>query len=322
MHIPLARRLAAELPRISLALDRAQAELPAPVQPVVGHILQAGGKRLRPFLTVLLARLLGYGDDDIYPLAASMEMLHAATLLHDDVLDGALTRRGRATAHTRFGVVPVILAGDALLSHANALVAAYGDARLSLCFSQATVHTAAGEIQEIASQGRVDQSHENYLEIITGKTAWLIRASCEMGALRAGATDRMLELAGSYGLQLGMAFQMVDDALDFAPSELTGKPSCGDVREGKLTPPLRLYRNSLDAPAQAAFDATFAATAFDEAQACEIGACIRARGFDVACRELASRALEQARVALHELPDAPERELLEYMLAHVRDREK
>jgi octaprenyl-diphosphate synthase len=321
MSTTLQTRLAAELPAISHALDQAVSALPASVRALARHILKAGGKRLRPFLTVLFARLWGYRDDDIYPLAASMEMLHAATLLHDDVLDEAVTRRGKPAAHMLFGVIPAILAGDALLSHASRLVAGYGDCRLTVCFAEATARTAAGEIQEIDYQRRVDQPPEVYNDIITDKTAWLIRASCETGALRAGADQRGLDLTAQYGLQLGMAFQLVDDALDFAPLEKTGKPSCGDVREGKLTPPIRLYREHL-APAQrAAFDAAFCAGGLDDGEVQAIGSRIRELGFDAKGRQLADAHLEKARVALHGLPDSPERSMLEHMIAYVRDRE-
>jgi len=322
MNTALHIRLATELPAISRALDQTVDALPASVQPTIRHILNGRGKCLRPFLTVLFARLWGYKDNDIYPLASTMEMLHAATLLHDDVLDEAVTRRGEPAAHMLFGVVPVILAGDALFSHANKLVASYGDCRLSVCFSEATLRTAAGEIQEIDYQRRVDQPFEIYTEIITAKTAWLIRASCEMGALRAGTDQRGLELTAQYGLQLGMAFQLVDDALDFASPEKTGKPSCGDVREGKLTPPLRLYREHLAPAERAAFDADFCSGGMDDAAAQAIGTRIRELGFDVRSRRLADTHLEKARAALHGLPDTPERSLLEYMIAYVRDREK
>jgi octaprenyl-diphosphate synthase len=322
MSTTLQNRFAAELPAISRALDQAADALPASVKPIALHILNAGGKRLRPFLTVLFARLWGYRDNDIYPLAAAMEMLHAATLLHDDVLDEAVMRRASPAAHVLFGVVPAILAGDALLSHASKLVTGYGDCRLSSCFSEATLRTATGEIQEIDYRRRVDQPPEIYVQIITDKTAWLIRASCEMGALRAAADQQGLELAAQYGLQLGMAFQLVDDALDFAPPDKTGKPSCGDVREGKLTPPLRLYREHLSPAERAAFDASFCSDNLDNAAALAIGARIRELGFDARGRQLADAHLEKASAALHGLPDTPERSILEHVIAHVRDREK
>jgi octaprenyl-diphosphate synthase len=167
----------------------------------------------------------------------------------------------------------------------------------------------------------VDQPPEVYHEIITGKTAWLIRASCEMGALRAGADPRGTASAAQYGLELGLAFQLVDDALDFAPPDKTGKPACGDLREGKLTPPLRLYREQLAPDERAAFDAAFCSGGLDDAAAQAVGARIRELGLDAKGRELADAHLETARAALRGLPDAPERFLLEDMLAYVRDRE-
>lgn len=251
-----------------------------------------------------------------------MEMLHAATLLHDDVLDNADTRRGKPAAHTIFNATSTILAGDAMLAHANALVAQCGDPRLCLCFSEATSRTAAGEILEIAAQHQVETTAEEYEEIIRGKTAWLIRASCQLGALRAGADDALVEAAAAYGENIGMAFQIVDDALDFAPQSVTGKPSGGDVREGKLTPPLRMYRDSLDDAARAAFDQAFNDASFTDSDAEHIADSIRAAGFDQATRMAAEGYLDKARAALATLPSGPEQDILQQMADYVRDRKK
>ena len=320
--ILLKARLATELPGINRALYRAVDTLPEPVRPVARHIFEAGGKRLRPLLTVLCARLLGHKDDDIYDLAITLEMLHAATLLHDDVLDNAVSRRGKPAAHTIFDVSGVILAGDALLAGANALVASHGDTRLTRCFSEATSRTAAGEILEIAAQRRVDPSAGEYEEMVRGKTAWLIRAACEMGALAARADNTAVTAAAAYGENLGMAFQMVDDALDFAPESVTGKPTGGDVREGKLTPPLRLYRASLDEAERVAFDAAFCSGLMTEADAAAIAERIRQAGHDQAVRRQADEFLDAARQSLDNLPDRPERELMRQMADYVRDRKK
>ena len=320
--IQLKARLALELPGINRALNKAVDTLPEPVRPVARHIFDAGGKRLRPLLTVLTSRLLGNGSKNIQDLAITLEMLHAATLLHDDVLDNAMSRRGKPAAHTIFDVSSVILAGDALLAGANALVANYGDTRLTRCFSEATSRTAAGEILEIAAQRRVDSSSADYEEMVRGKTAWLIRAACEMGALAAGADDASVAAAAAYGENLGMAFQMVDDALDFAPESITGKPTGGDVREGKLTPPLRLYRDSLSTEERSAFDAAFCAGLMTEADAASIAESIRQAGYDDAVRRQADEFLDAARQALETLPDRPERELMRQMADYVRDRKK
>jgi len=318
----LKARLALELPSINAALNRAAKALPEPVQPVAQYIFDAGGKRLRPFLTVLTARLLGYRQADVYDLAITLEMLHAATLLHDDVLDNATNRRGKAAAHTVFEIPPTILAGDALLAQANAQVAAFGDTRLTRCFSEATSQTAAGEILEIAAQRRVDVSAEEYADIVRGKTAWLIRASCQMGALLAGGDATQVTAAADYGESLGMAFQMVDDAIDFAPESITGKPTGGDAREGKLTPPLRLYRLSLPATEQTAFDAAFTCGLITEKDAIDIAGRIRKAGFDTLTRQDAEGYLAAARAALEKLPDGSERELMRQMADYVRDRQK
>ena len=320
--IQLKARLALELPGINRALNKAVDTLPEPVRPVARHIFDAGGKRLRPLLTVLMARLLGHEAKNIQDLAITLEMLHAATLLHDDVLDNAVSRRGKPAAHTLFDVSSVILAGDALLAGANALVANYGDTRLTRCFSEATSRTAAGEILEIAAQRRVDSSSVDYEDMVRGKTAWLIRAACEMGALAAGANDAAVAAAAAYGENLGMAFQMVDDALDFAPESVTGKPTGGDVREGKLTPPLRLYRDSLSTAERSAFDAAFCAGLMTEADAASIAESIRQAGHDDAVRRQADEFLDAARQALETLPDRPERELMRQMADYVRDRKK
>lgn len=316
------QRLEAELVPITAALRLAAEALPAPARPVAAHIFDAGGKRLRPFLTVLMARLLGYAGQDVYELAVSMEMLHAATLLHDDVLDNADTRRGSAAAHTRFGVTSTILAGDALLAAANELVARHGDTRLTACFAEATARTAAGEIREIEFLRRVDQEPDVYLDIVEGKTAWLIRASCVMGALKAQSAPRLVETAADYGLYLGMAFQMVDDALDFAPASVTGKPTGGDVREGKLTPPLQLYRAWLGDADREVFDAAFAAGRLTEDDAARIGDVIRDKGFDAATRRQAGEFLHRSLDALNRLPDGPERLVLRQMVEYVQNREK
>ena len=321
MH-ELKKRLAVELPHIEAALLATMETVPGPARPVAQHIFAAGGKRLRPFLTVIIARLLGCAKDSVYRLAVSMEMLHAATLLHDDVLDAADTRRGKAAAHTLFGVTQTILAGDALLAAANQVVAEHGDARLSSCFAEATARTAAGEILEIEYLRRVEQAPCVYDDMVRGKTAWLLRASCAMGALKAQADEQCIEAAGTYGEYLGMAFQMVDDALDFAPAHVTGKPTGGDLREGKFTPPVRLYRESLSGEARAAFDAAFSTGSFTEVEAERIGAAIRQGGFDVETRRMAGAFLQQGLESLALLPDGPERVVLRQMADYIQNREK
>ncbi len=318
----LKARLALELPPINAALDRAEATLPGSVRPVAHHIFSAGGKRLRPLLVVLTARLLGRSDTDVYDLAVTLEMLHAATLLHDDVLDGAATRRGTPAAHTIFGPTRAILAGDALLARANAIVASFGEPELCTLFSRATAETCSGEIREIEAQRRPQTTMAEYESIIRGKTAWLIRAACEMGALAAHAAEAQRAACAAYGEGVGMAFQLVDDALDFAPESVIGKPSGGDLREGKLTPPLRYYRDGLDAGGRTLFDDAFAKGTMTEEQCRVICASILDAGYDRRTRDDADKWLAGALSALDALPDAEERELMRQMAEYVRERKK
>lgn len=276
---------------------------------------------MRPLLTVLCARMLGYRNGNIYDLAASMEMLHAATLLHDDVLDNAVSRRGQAAAHTVFGITGAILAGDALLAAGNAIVASFGLPSLSLCYSHATSQTAAGEIMEMNALGSPNLVLAQYLEIARGKTACLISQACAMGAVVAGASDARVSACAAYGENLGVAFQIVDDVLDFAPESQTGKPSGGDLRERKMTPPLMLYRDSLADAARADFDRNFAAGSFSENDLNLISRTVHDK-FAAMAIELAASHIQKARDSLAELPDGEEKPVLLEMCAYVLSRTK
>ncbi len=303
---------------IGQAIRAGIAQIPAPCRPVAEHILDAGGKRIRPFLAVMCGRALGDQSSDLYILAASLEMLHAATLLHDDVLDNATSRRGRTAAHTVYGISQTILAGDAMLAAGNAMVAAFGNPALVACYSRATVQTAAGEILEMSSLGRPELTHGEYLEIARGKTACLISEACAMGAIAAGATREQIEACLDYGENLGIAFQLVDDALDFAPQSQTGKPSGGDLREGKMTPPLRFYRQSLSPQKQAAFDKSFIARSFSDEEAGAIAA--EVCQFASHARDLADSCLGNALDSLLVLPQCEETLILREMTTYVRSR--
>lgn len=317
--------LAQEQPLINAALTKAIDELPPSVVPIAQYAVGNGGKRLRPLLTILVARLLGHTGDDVYALAAAMEMFHVATLLHDDVMDNALLRRGETAAHKVFGITPTILAGDALLAKGNQLVAAFGDPRLSAATSEAIAMTAGGEILEIAHQGKKAADLLTYAEIIAGKTAWMIQTACKVGAVRAQAEPERIEAAAAYGFNLGMAFQIVDDALDFAPSSRTGKPEGGDVREGKLTPPIFFYAASLSPAEKERFFAAFAAQSFSEEDVRRVIDAVRAQGFDGKTRDIADTYLHKAQEALAALVEGLEpsscADILTALIAYVRDRD-
>lgn len=307
--------------RLEAALSQAVSQLPLTVRPIAEHVIDAGGKRLRALLTVRTARLFGCENPNIYPLAAAVEMAHAATLLHDDVLDQADTRRGKTAAHHVFGTTQAILAGDALFAVANRLVAGYHNSALSCAFSEGIMWTAHGEILEIEHQGNLS-SLDVYLAVIEGKTAWMIRMACEVGALHAGATAEQVALAGAYGFNLGVAFQMVDDALDFAAD--TGKPLGGDLREGKYTPPLIYYVESLPPAEQQRFAEHFQRMDFTETDIEFIIQAVRQQGFDNKTRALATAYLDKARTALQRLgetvPPLDDYDVLNVIIGHVLHR--
>lgn len=314
--------LSREQPRINLELQKRVDELPPGSRAVAAHLLAAGGKRLRPLLTLLTGRVLGCREQALYTLGAAVEILHAATLLHDDILDNAALRRNKPAAHMVFPTTQVVLTGDAMLATALMMVSGLGDARLTACISEAVLRTVEGEMGEFAALRDTAMPHEGYLAVITGKTAWMLRASCELGALYAGAPQGQVKAAADFGLELGVAFQMVDDALDFSPAKVTGKPSGGDLREGKITPPLLFYIKTLPEEEQGRFQRKFRDNSFTENELNGISLSIYQDGHAEATRELAGKHLDRAASALRLLPETPERGLLEKMSLYIRQRKQ
>ncbi|SKA80251.1 polyprenyl synthetase family protein [Desulfobaculum bizertense] len=319
----IAEYLGHELPRINAFLKDETDKLDSSVRPPIQHVLAAGGKRLRPLLTLLAARALGAKNDAALPLACSLEFLHSATLLHDDILDEADLRRGRQSAHIIYGRSETILAGDVLLALANRLVAGYGEPRLTDILSEAIMRTATGEVKEIANVRNTELSNEDYLDIITGKTAYLFQAACECGAIIAGCPKEVEDAAHNYGLYLGIAFQLVDDALDYvSPSDVSGKPSGGDLREGKLTLPLIGYFAQLEPARREELEDKFRQNLLSEKETADILHEITALNLPQQTREAARSYVDQAREALKKFPDTPEREVLDSILDFVLSREK
>ncbi len=293
------------------------------MQPVVRHVLLAGGKRLRPLLTILTARALGHDSDDVYPLACSLEFLHSATLLHDDIVDGSPLRRGRESAHMRFGPTHTILAGDVLLALANRLVAEYDTPELTRILSEALLQTATGEILEIAHLRDTDLPLETYLDILTGKTAHLIQAACHCGAVLAKAGPRLCEAAKTLGVNCGIAFQLVDDALDYtSPAQVSGKPTGGDLKEGKVTLPLILYLSDLPFDARRRLAEDFRQDQLSAEDIEYLRDNIVSGGYADKTREMAASYLATAQAALAAFPPSMETDLIGQVLAPMLDRDK
>jgi octaprenyl-diphosphate synthase len=224
----------------ALIVDRMQS--PVSVIPALGdHIIEAGGKRLRPLLTVVAARLAGARDDAGLKLAAAVEFIHTATLLHDDVVDGSGLRRGKVAAHLIWGAPSSVLVGDFLFARAFELMVETGSMRAMDILARAARVIAEGEVLQLSRTHDVNLSQETYLEIITAKTAELFAAAAEAGSVAAGGRDVQCAALRSYGMNLGLAFQLSDDALDYGgTTEALGKNAGDDFREGKPTLPLLL----------------------------------------------------------------------------------
>ncbi|MEO8812756.1 MAG: polyprenyl synthetase family protein [Caulobacteraceae bacterium] len=224
----------------ALITDRMQS--PVSVIPALAdHLIEAGGKRLRPLITVAAARLCGGRGDGSLKLAAAVEFIHTATLLHDDVVDASQLRRGKVAAHLIWGAPSSVLVGDFLFARAFELMVETGVMRALEILARASRVIAEGEVLQLSRAHDLNLSQATYLEIITAKTAELFAAAAEAGAVSAGADDARAAALRAYGLDLGLAFQLADDALDYdGTAEILGKNAGDDFREGKATLPLLL----------------------------------------------------------------------------------
>ncbi|HLY32473.1 MAG TPA: polyprenyl synthetase family protein [Ktedonobacterales bacterium] len=203
------------------------------------HALSSPGKRLRTALALLSGKLINYRFEKLLPLSVAFEMLHLATLVHDDIIDNADTRRGRPTVNARYGDHVAILLGDYLFAKTAGLIAEVEDFRIDRLFSETVATVCEGTIFELLSAHRMDLSVDHYLERINYKTACLMSACCKGSAIVSGGTDAQIALLTEYGVNLGIAFQIVDDVLDYTGSQLTvGKPTGNDLRQGLVTLPL------------------------------------------------------------------------------------
>lgn len=239
----------------SVILDRMQSDIPL-IPELAGHLIAGGGKRMRPMLTLASARLLDYGGTRHHLLAAAVEFIHTATLLHDDVVDGSDLRRGRRTANIIWGNPASVLVGDFLFSRSFELMVEDGSLKVLRILSHASAVIAEGEVSQLTAQRQVTTSEDVYLDIIGAKTAALFAAACRIAAVVA-ERDEAVELAlDAYGRNLGIAFQLVDDAIDYvSDAEAMGKEVGDDFRDGKVTLPVILAYARGDAAERAFWEA-------------------------------------------------------------------
>jgi octaprenyl-diphosphate synthase len=231
--------VADDLARLDLCIVNSLDSQVALVNQVARHIVAGGGKRLRPLLVLLAARACGYGGGRHIEAAAIVEFIHTATLLHDDVVDGSNLRRGRDTANAVFGNEASVLVGDFLYSRAFQMMVSIGDLGIMAVMADATNVIAEGEVLQLMNCNDPDTSEARYFDVIRSKTAKLFEAGARIAGILAGADDAVERALADYGMRLGTAFQLVDDALDYSgAAEHTGKNMGDDLAEGKPTLPL------------------------------------------------------------------------------------
>ncbi|NVD99249.1 octaprenyl diphosphate synthase [Massilia sp. BJB1822] len=231
--------IAADMDAVNAVIRQRLHSEVALVNQIAEYIISAGGKRIRPVLVLLVANAYAYKGVAHHELAAVVEFIHTATLLHDDVVDESSMRRGRQTANALFGNAASVLVGDFLYSRSFQMMVSLNNMRVMQILSDATNVIAEGEVLQLLNMHDPDVSHERYLQVIRSKTAKLFEAAAELGALVAGANDAQIAAAGEYGRSLGTAFQLIDDVLDYAGDAAEiGKNVGDDLREGKPTLPL------------------------------------------------------------------------------------
>jgi octaprenyl-diphosphate synthase len=238
---PMIQLVAADLNHVNaVILERMQSEV-ALIPELAGHLIAGGGKRMRPMLTLASARLLDYQGARQFKLAAAVEFIHTATLLHDDVVDGSGLRRGKRTANIIWGNPASVLVGDFLFSRSFELMVEDGSLKVLKILSHASNVIAEGEVNQLSAQRQVETGEDRYLDIISAKTAALFAAACKIAAVVAERDEQAEWALESYGRNLGIAFQLVDDAIDYDVDAATmGKDQGDDFRDGKVTLPVIL----------------------------------------------------------------------------------
>ena len=289
------------------------------IRQIAEYIIGSGGKRLRPMLVVLAARACGYEGRHHVTLAAVVEFIHTATLLHDDVVDESDMRRGKESAHSVWGNAASVLVGDFLYSRSFQMMVTVESMRVMEVLSDATNTIAEGEVEQLLNMHDPEISEQRYFSVIEKKTAKLFEAACQLGAVLAGRTDLEEPLA-QFGQELGAAFQVADDVLDYtADADTLGKNIGDDLAEGKPTLPLILGRQRLDDSGKAIIDETIRQGGVERIE--EIVELVRGCGALELTREAASERARAAASALDVLAPSPWKDAMEYLASYSVSRQ-
>ena len=285
---------------------------------VARYIMGSGGKRLRPLLMMLSSRVCGYNGNDSASLAVVFEFVHAATLLHDDVVDHAEFRRSRPAANTVWGNPAVVLVGDFLYTRSIQIAVGYRDIRILKVLLDATTRMSEGEVLQLVNTDNLEISESEYLEVITRKTAVLISAACQAGAILGGGGSAEERALKTYGHNLGIAFQLIDDALDFTgETEELGKPVGNDLQEGKATLPLIHALQNAKASERLRLKQVFTSEHISAKEMSEISNLVVRNGGIEYTNSLARLHSMRAKEALRIFPQSPVKEILEDVADYV-----
>ncbi|MFN8682708.1 polyprenyl synthetase family protein [Paracoccus sp. P2] len=308
----LSVELAGDMGRVNaLIRERMASRHASRIPEVTAHLVEAGGKRLRPMLVLAAARLCGYGGDSHVLLAAAVEFIHTATLLHDDVVDESRQRRGRPTANLLWDNKSSVLVGDYLFARSFQLMADTESMQVMRILANASATIAEGEVLQLTAAQDVSTTEDTYIQIVRGKTAALFSAATEAGAVVAGADPAVQRALFDYGDALGIAFQIVDDLLDYGGSTTTiGKNVGDDFRERKLTLPVIKAIARADEAERAFWERTIGQGRQDEADLATALEILRRREALEAARADAIAWAGRAKAALQAAPDQPLRRIL------------
>jgi octaprenyl-diphosphate synthase len=324
----LTKVIAEEAPRIDEVMRQDIGRLSQDLDPLLILILEyglfSGGKRIRPLLTILSARLCGCRDEAVYHLGVACEYLHAATLFHDDVIDNADERRGKTSIFRRFGLNAAVLAGDFLHAHSMSLVGRYGGQEALAAFCGATRGMVDGEFIQLRNADNLNQQEDDYFAVVMRKTALLIGAACEIGAIFGGGDEQMRAGLRTYGLKLGCAFQIVDDLLDYLGSpDKTGKRVGNDLLEAKMTLPLIYALQRADENDRAELLRILADAQKRRSSLAQVSALIAGYDGFIDARRKAEQIIEEALAPLADFAaGSPEKELLQALCSYVLNREQ
>lgn len=281
------------------------------ISDVASHVRDAGGKRIRPALLLLASRLFAHSSERMITLGAVVEYIHTATLLHDDVIDEAATRRGRTSANSRWGNKTTVLIGDFLYTKSMAMALTQDNLGILRLLSDVTLRMIEGQVLEIEREADLSVREDQHIDIIRRKTADLFSACMRIGAILGNASEEKEQALSRYGLALGLAFQMKDDLLDFTASEKSlGKPVGLDLREGKLTLPVIYLLETAGADARRKIEAVVEDRGFDRVSHAEVVSLARRSGALERAESLAADHAEVARRALDVFEPSLEREAL------------